>query len=99
MVDMILFPDSYLEDASLRSMTREKDFKRVNLATKARVTPTVPYSDNQSGDLNINAFVPPNSNSVTIEPLNGGQVIIKSMIEDRILSYPLVQMPRFSSII
>jgi CSLREA domain-containing protein len=43
-------------------------------------------NDNKTGDLNIEAFNSLNLNSITIEPLNGGKVVIKSTIEDRILS-------------
>lgn len=42
--------------------------------------------DNHSGDLNIDFVGVTITNSITIEPTGNGQVIIKSAIEDRILS-------------
>jgi len=47
---------------------------------------TVPHNDNLTGDLNIKSFGVTNTNSITIERMGGGQAIIKSTIEDRILS-------------
>jgi hypothetical protein len=43
-------------------------------------------NNNETGDLNIEAFDSLNLNSITIESLDGGKVVIKSTIEDRILS-------------
>jgi CSLREA domain-containing protein len=50
------------------------------------IPPSGPYSDNDSGDLNIDNFDLSNQHKITIEPLNGGQVIIHSNVDDRILS-------------
>jgi CSLREA domain-containing protein len=44
------------------------------------------FNGNRSGDLNIEPFSTFNMYSITVEPLNIGKVVIKSMIYDRILS-------------
>ena len=48
--------------------------------------PTSYLSNTHSGDLNIVSFEDGNMNSITIEPLGSGPVVIRSLIEDRILT-------------
>ena len=45
-----------------------------------------PKNDKYSGDLNIDFVGVTNTNTITIEPLGGGPVVIRSMVEDRIFN-------------
>lgn len=43
-------------------------------------------NDNHTGDLKIGPYNSPSLYSITIEPLGSGPVVIRSMVEDRILT-------------